>query len=70
MTAIPLTLYPTRPAEEAVPEVTEAVMSSWIRSGIRVACSYAGDDPTDHSWAIRSPNDLETVVMTESAQAT
>jgi hypothetical protein len=26
MTAVPLTLYPTRPAEEAVPEVTAPVM--------------------------------------------
>ena len=45
MTAVPVTLYPTRPAEEAAPEVTEPVMVELDQIMDSVACSCnAGDD--------------------------
>jgi hypothetical protein len=45
MTAVPLTLYPTRPAEEAVPQVTTPVMVELDQVLDSVACSCnAGDD--------------------------
>jgi hypothetical protein len=45
MTAVPLTLYPTRPAEETVPQVTTPVMVDLERIMDSVACSCnAGDD--------------------------
>ena len=45
MTAVPVTLYPTRPAEEAAPEVTAPVMVELDQIMDRWACSCnAGDD--------------------------
>jgi hypothetical protein len=45
MTAVPLTLYPTRPAQEAVPEVTTPVMVELDQVTESVFCSCnAGDD--------------------------
>jgi hypothetical protein len=45
MTAVALTLYPTRPAEEAVPEVTAPAMVDLDHVMEAVACSCnAGDD--------------------------
>lgn len=45
MTAIPVTLYPTRPAEEPAAEVTDPVMVDLDQIMDSVACSCnAGDD--------------------------
>jgi hypothetical protein len=45
MTAVPLTLYPTRPAEEPVPEVTGPVMVDLDEVIESTTCSCnAGDD--------------------------
>jgi hypothetical protein len=45
MTAVPLTLYPTRAAEEAAPEITDPVMVELDQIMDSVACSCnAGDD--------------------------
>jgi hypothetical protein len=45
MTAVALTLYPTRPAEEAVPEVTDPVMVELDEVIESTTCSCnAGDD--------------------------
>ena len=45
MTAVPVTLYPTRPAEEAAPEVAEPVLVELDQMMDSAACSCnAGDD--------------------------
>ncbi|MGA2830678.1 MAG: hypothetical protein ABSF03_31700 [Streptosporangiaceae bacterium] len=45
MTAIPVTLYPTRPAEESAAEITDPVMVDLDQIMDSVACSCnAGDD--------------------------
>lgn len=45
MTAVPLTLYPTRPAEEPAPEVTVPVMVELDQVIESTTCSCnAGDD--------------------------
>jgi len=45
MTAVPVTLYPTRPAEEPAPEVTDPVMVELDEVVESTTCSCnAGDD--------------------------
>jgi hypothetical protein len=45
MTAVSLTLYPTRPADDAAPEVTAPMMVDLEQVMDSVACSCnAGDD--------------------------
>jgi hypothetical protein len=47
MTAVPLTLYPTRPAEEAVPEVTTPVMVhlEQVTESTKCSCNAGDDNP-------------------------
>jgi hypothetical protein len=45
MTAVPVTLYPTRPAEASAPEITEPVMIELDQVIESTTCSCnAGDD--------------------------
>jgi hypothetical protein len=48
MTAVPLTLYPTRPAEEPVPEVTVPVMVELDQLMDSAMCSCSASDDNPH----------------------
>lgn len=48
MTAVPVTFYPTRLAEEAAPEVTEPVMIELDQIMDSVACSCSAGDDNPH----------------------
>ncbi|MGH3283821.1 MAG: hypothetical protein ACRDPD_03900 [Streptosporangiaceae bacterium] len=47
MTAVPVTLYATRPAEEPVPEVTVPVMVDLeqLMNSSKCSCSASDDNP-------------------------
>jgi hypothetical protein len=47
MTALPLTLYATRPADEHVPEIAVPVMTDLdqLMESVKCACSASDDNP-------------------------